>query len=148
MQIVHIYLGIDSMHPRKTEKTWAYVLECESRPGVIRNGFHVEECTYHEGILRSLIRAFERINQTCEVHIHTENQYVLNALMNYLDGWIGKDFRNKKGQQVSEEWAAVYPHKIKHLIVPEPGKHEYSEWLAWMAKRTKETVEDIELKGA
>lgn len=147
MQIVHIYLGIDSKHPRRTEKTWAYVLECESRPGVIRNGFQIEECTHNQGVLRSLIRAFERINQTCEIHIHTENQYILNALMNYLDGWIGKDFRNQKGRQVSEEWMEVYHHKIKHIIVPEPGRHMYSDRLTRTAKRIREPAEDIELKG-
>ena len=147
MQTVHIYLSIDSLNPKKTEKTWGYVLECESKPGVIRNGFGVERCTYNQGVIQALLKAFGRINQTCEVHIHTENQYVLNAFINYLPDWVVHNFVNKKGQQVAEEWQGLYLHRNRHLFVPEPGRHIYSDRLIQTMKRVYSPATDIELKG-
>ncbi len=147
MKVVHIYLGASSQFPRKIERTWGYVLECESSPGNIRNGFNIQACTHNQAIIRALIRALERMTQPCQLHIHSQNEYVLNMLNRNLDSWAANGFLNKKGHQVLEEWQMLYPLKARHQVSIKTGLHTYSDMLIQTMKHVKEPIEDIEMQG-
>ena len=62
------------------------------------NGFGHIFGTYHEATLRSLSDALDRLNQSCEVHIHTEDRFVLNMLDTQLEKWAGNNYLNAKGE--------------------------------------------------
>lgn len=88
----------------------------------------------------AMIKAMERLNQSCEVYLHTENEFVLNMLERNLDRWAGNEFLTTKGKPVAnqEEWMQLWRLAEKQLILTVPGKHEYSGWLSGEIKKRKE----------
>lgn len=135
---VHIYVTQDSANTRKSKRSYGYVLECAIR-GETRTveGFGQTESTYHETNLIAINQALKRLNQSCEVHIHTEDRFVLNMLQNNLDRWAGNDFKTTKGKPVEseEQWRTLWEEKKKHQITTEHGTHQYEEWIKGELKR-------------
>ena len=81
MQQVKIYIETDSSSPKATEKHYGYVLEVMvSGQAVTREGFGKITGTYHQTVLTALAKALDRFNQSCEVCICTEDDFVLNML--------------------------------------------------------------------
>lgn len=141
MRMTRIYIAIDSRSPRITKKNYGYVLECEvSGEARTREGFGTVTGTYHQATLTALIKALERFTQKCELHIHTEDMFVLNMMLKNLDAWEANGFTTSKGSPVAnrEEWMEVRNLSKEHLIVPEPGKHQYTGWLQGEIQKRKE----------
>lgn len=112
MRMTRIYIAIDSRSPRITKKNYGYVLECEvSGEARTREGFGTVTGTYHQATLTALIKALERFTQKCELHIHTEDMFVLNMMLKNLDAWEANGFTTSKGSPVAnrEEWMEVEP---------------------------------------
>lgn len=97
MQQVKIYIETDSSSPKATEKHYGYVLEVMvSGQAVTREGFGKIAGTYHQTILTALAKALDRFNQSCEVCICTEDDFVLNMLERNLAIWAGNEFLTSK----------------------------------------------------
>lgn len=132
MQEVHIYIGVDSISAKPSAKRFGYVLECRvAGQTVTREGFGQTAGTYHQATLMAMAEAMERLNQSCEVYLHTEDEFVLNMLERNLDRWAGSGFTTSKGKPVAnqEEWMKLWGLSQKQLILTAPGKHAYSGWL-------------------
>ena len=132
MQRVDIYISINNTSPRISEKKYGYVLECEvSGEAKTREGFGHAEGTYHFGELTAMIAALERLNQPCEVHFHSENEFVLSMLERNLQKWAAGGFLTSKGKPVAnkELWMRMWSLSQKHILKAEPGRHPYSDWL-------------------
>lgn len=143
MQRVDIYIAIDSASTRISKKMYGYVLECEvSGQAKTREGFGTAEGTYHFGELTAMIAALERLKQPCEVHIHSENDFVLSMLERNLRTWAAAGFVTTKGKPVAnkELWMIVWKLSQKHLVKTVPGKHPYSEWLKEEMKKGADYV--------
>ena len=129
---VHIYITIGSRSPRVMERKYGYVLECFhlGKPRTC-DGFGKIESTYHKAVLVALIEAMKRMNQSCKVHIHTEDSFILNMLKNNASLWVENDFKNNKGSSIAnrEEWEVLLNLVSKHIVVPEHGVHSYDLWL-------------------
>lgn len=129
---VHIYVTQDSANTRKTKRNYGYVVECKIKgePRTVE-GFGQTKSTYHETSLIAINKALERLNQSCEVHIHTEDRFVLNMLENNLERWAYNDFKTTKGKSVEseEEWRKLWEQQKRHLITSEQGPHQYEEWM-------------------
>ena len=140
MERVNIYIGINPANTRKSKKRYGFVLECirKNEPQTVERFGDCEE-TYNGATLKALNLALERMIKTCEIHIHTENTYILSMIEKNLDLWVGTGFTTSKGEPLKsqEEWRKLWQHSVKHLLVSEPGKHTYLEWI-------KETVSDDE----
>lgn len=81
MYKVDIYLAQSTASLSKDERWHGYVVACiKNGEEKTVNGFGHIFGTYHEATLRSLSDALDRLNQSCEVHIHTEDRFVLNML--------------------------------------------------------------------
>lgn len=135
---VHIYIETDSHIPRISDKRYGYVLECHTAAGIrTRGDFGKISGTYHKATLIAMIEAMKRLNQTCEVHIHTSDTFVLNMMDYNLERWAGNGFKTGKGEPVTnpEEWKQLWILKRQQLITTVPGNHEYSEWLIDEMKR-------------
>lgn len=130
MKIVNIYIAVDSRNTRKSKKKYGYVLELKDNPDT-RHGFGEIEATYNGTTLKAINEALGRLNQSCEVHIHTENGFIANMIENNLDTWAGTDFKTKKGKSVEnqEEWKKLWEQSQKNLIIMAVGRHSYSNWL-------------------
>lgn len=137
----HIYIETDSISAKATEKQYGYVLEVmvngESKT---REGFGQITGTYHQTVLTALVEALDRFNQSCEIHIHTEDEFILNMMERNLPGWAGNDFRTSKGKPVAnqEEWRRVWELSRKHLVFGESGRHSFTGWLQTQITRRKE----------
>lgn len=146
MYEVHIYIETDSTLPQTTEKQYAYVLECRTGSGETRTreGFGKMTGTYHQAVLAAVIEAMGRLNQSCEVHLHSEDVFVLSMLEGSLSFWAGNGFLTKRGRQIAnrEQWQQVWELSEKQLILTEPGSHSYSAWLASEMEKRKEK-EDV-----
>lgn len=128
MHVVHIYAETDSMAPRTQERMAGYVLECVTSSGktVTREHFEKKTGTYHAVILQTLIDAVHRINQSCEIHVHTQNDFILENLVSNLPGWASNGYKSRKGTLIKncQEWQQLWELVKKQLIVKEPGMHE------------------------
>lgn len=139
---MHIYLQVSSCSARQTKKGFGYVLECLINDQTYtREGFGTVMGTFHLATLRAMAAALERVTKSCEIHIHSEDDFVLNMLENNLDHWETVGFQTSKGKPVAnqEEWIRIWELSQNQLILTEPGKHGYSSWLsAEIAKRKDE----------
>lgn len=133
MYTVHIYAETDNSAPAPRERKGGYVLECVTRSGktVTVEEFSTETGTYHAAILNLLCRAFERINQSCEVHIHTKDAYVLEMVDKHLEIWAGNGFLSQKGEPIKNQtaWSRLWQVTSRHLVVTEQGTHPYYNWM-------------------
>ena len=83
---VHIYIETDSKAPQRQLRKYGYVLECSLRGAIwTKEKFGEAEGTYHSVVLRALIEAMKRLTKESEVHIHTENVYILSMLEKNVD---------------------------------------------------------------
>lgn len=140
MYRVDIYIGIDSANTRKSKRSYGYVLEClkNGEPKTVK-GFGETESTYHETNLIAINEAMERLNQSCEVHIHTGDKFILNMMEHNLERWAANDFKTSKGRPVESEdqWRGFWKKSRGQLIRTEYGKHSYSEWIQKELERRK-----------
>ena len=140
MERVNVYLGVNPVNTRKSKKRYGFVLECirNDEPQTLERVGECEE-TYNGATLKTLNLALARMVKPCEIHIHTENTYILSMIEKNLDLWVGNGFVTSKGEPLKsqEEWRTLWQQSVKHLLVSEPGKHTYLEWIV-------ETVKDDE----
>ena len=117
-----IYITIDSSSPKATEKHYGYVLECVvGGEAKTREGFGKITGTYHQAVLTALAEALGRFNQSCEVCICTEDEFVLNMLERNLAIWAGNEFLTSKKKPVAnqEEWVGIWNLSNKQADCPE-----------------------------
>ena len=147
MQQVKIYIETDSSSPKATEKHYGYVLEVMvSGQAVTREGFGKITGTYHQTVLTALAKALDRFNQSCEVCICTEDDFVLNMLERNLAIWAGNEFLTSKRKPVAnqQEWMEIWRLSNRHLILTEPGKHDYTGWLQGEIEKRKRDNDGIQ----
>lgn len=138
---VKIYIATDSSSPKATEKYYGYVLECMVAGGAkTKEGFGRIEGTYHQAVLTAIAEALERFNQSCEVCICTEDEFVINMLERNLSTWAGNEFLTSKRKPVAnqKEWMRIWNLSNKHLILTQPGAHEYTGWIQGEIQKRKE----------
>lgn len=132
MKRVNIYIGINPASTRKSKKRYGFVMEyvIDETPYTKEKFGEVEE-TYNGAVLKVINEALGRMNQSCEIHVYAENTYILGMIEKNLDLWAGNGFINSKGEPLKnqDEWRVLWQQSIKHMLVPEAGKHPFSEWI-------------------
>lgn len=132
MKRVNVYININPASIRKSKRRYGFVLECviDECP-YTKDQFGEVEDTYNGATLRVLNSALRRMKKVSEIHIYTDNTYVLGMIEKNLDLWAGNGFVTSKGEPLKnqEEWRNLRSLSMKHLLVPEPGKHQFSEWI-------------------
>lgn len=143
MKAVNIYIATDSANTRKSKRSYGYVLECMKggEPQTL-SGFGETESTFHETNLIAVVEALGRLNQSCEVHIHCEDRFILNMMEHNLELWAARDFQTVKGKPVESEeyWRKLWELQKRQLILTECGKHEYSQWIRDEMERRRKDV--------
>lgn len=138
---VHIYITVDSASTKVTEKWFGYVLECTVTGQIYtKEGFDKIEGTYNQTVLSALVKSMNCLKKSCEVHVHTEDKFILNMLEYNLEKWAEMDFVTSRGKPVANqnEWKRIWKLSQEHLIISEPGRHGYSGWLAAEIEKRKE----------
>ena len=141
MYRVDIYLEIELEIMKTTRNCYGYLLECSTKEGVPHtvNGFGERIGTKNQVTLSALIDALKRINQSCELCIHTSNAHVAVALQKSVKHWVANGYKTVKGKDIAniEEWQQVAKLTSIHLLTVEQGYHQYTEWLKYEMRRRK-----------
>lgn len=139
---MHLYVEAGNTTPKDKLRYTGYILEYERKDGTVhqRDGYMQQAGSYNNAILKTLAAAVDRLEKPCEIHIHTQNGYILNAVSRYLPQWAENDYRTAKGEYVKDhfDWMMLYGRIRKHFVVPEPGMHIwYSDMMQEMKNLEK-----------
>lgn len=143
---------------------------CSGNPGpggygaLLESGKHVLELA--EGYTRTTnnrmemmaaIVALEVLKEPCEVEIHSDSRYVVDAMTkHWLRGWKAKGWKTSSGEPVKNKdlWlrlsAAIEPHRVSWQWVRGHNGHpknERCDQLAVAASRKKDLLEDAGFGG-
>ena len=135
---VHIYIGTDSKAPRVQVRKYGYVLACTLKGKLeTKQGFKETKATYNRATLEAITEAVGRVVKPSEIHIHTENAFILTMLEENLDRWEQNGYVTTKGEPVANRdlWKQLKEKAGEHLLLSEQGKHEYSMWIQEQLKR-------------
>ena len=84
--------------------------------------------------LMAVIVALEALNRPCEVEVHSDSQYVVNAFnKHWIDGWKKRGWKTANKQPVKNRdlWerllAAKSKHKVEFIWVKGHAGHELNE---------------------
>ncbi|MFI3172159.1 MAG: RNase H family protein [Eubacteriales bacterium] len=139
MYRINIYLEIEKDAMQTTRNKYGYVLSYLDKKGnpYERCGFGERIGTKNQVTLSAMIDALKRVNQSCEIHIHTQNDHVCGMMDNCIDSWVSRGFVTAKGKEIAnlEEWQQVAKLTRAHLIKMEKGYHEYTEKLKYEMRR-------------
>lgn len=126
---MNIYLAASSRYQASKERKTIYLLEAkvDGVPYTKHEVMRMKE-TYHGAMVRTLKAAADRIRQPVDVHIHTDDSYLVSRLKE-LDLMRASGFRNRDGTMIAyaDAWEGIAAH-IKDVEV-EAGAHSYSEWM-------------------
>ena len=120
---------------------------CSGNPGpggwgaVLRYGEHEAEmsggdaCTTNNRMeLMAVIVALEALNRPCEVEVHSDSQYVVNAFnKHWIDGWKKRGWKTANKQPVKNRdlWERLLTvkskHKVEFIWVKGHAGHELNE---------------------
>lgn len=136
MYRIDIYLESDTWYMGKRKRKAGYFITYTLKNGQDYDVLKVltAEGTYNHCLLVALNAALARVTKPCEIHIHSANLYILDAMEKHLPVWEENEFRNRKGDPVKDrdQWKQIGSAIKGHMIVAEPGLHEYSKWMKWM----------------
>lgn len=93
-------------------------------------------------VLEVICKALERMKEPCEIHLYTEDVYVLNMIDNCLEKWKANGFRTSKDKLVKNEdlWQQYDRVSRGHLIKTEYGVNQYLSWIKEEIERRKNNV--------
>jgi len=119
---------------------------CSGNPGpggwgaLIRAGAHEKELsggaphtTNNKMEMTAAIEALKALTKPCQVVLHTDSQYVMKGMTEWLPGWKRKGWKNSQNKPVENRdlWealeAAAQPHKIKWVWVKGHAGHKENE---------------------
>jgi ribonuclease HI len=113
---------------------------------ILRFGKHEKELTGGEPMttnnrmeLIAVIEGLKALKEPCEVTIYSDSSYVVNAINEWLDGWIKKDFKKVKNPDLWKAYIeAAKPHKVKAVWVRGHNGHPENERCDELARTTAE----------
>jgi len=82
--------------------------------------------------LTAVITALEALREPCEVKLHTDSQYVANAVnLGWLESWQKKGWKRKGGEVKNPDlWIKLVPlletHKVTFIWVKGHAENEYN----------------------
>lgn len=84
--------------------------------------------------LLAVVVALEALLRPCEVEVHSDSQYVVNAFnQHWVEGWLRKGWKNSQKQPVknADLWkrllTAMEPHKVSWVWVKGHAGHALNE---------------------
>lgn len=128
---VDIYTAVKSSSNSKTMGKYGFACTCVKKSGEVGKIQDTGQMkgTRHETEVKAITEALSRLNQSCEVHIHCEDTFVVNMIDYRIHEWAGNDFRKTNGKPIAnaDGWQNLWKKIQGHLIRTEKGQHDYSD---------------------
>ncbi|WP_293006848.1 ribonuclease HI [Nitrosomonas sp.] len=138
---------------------------CKGNPGIggwgalLRYGDHEREIfggekftTNNRMELLAAIRALESLKRSCQVHLHTDSQYLQKGISEWLDSWKARNWRTAGKKPVKNEdlWKLLdqltQQHKIEWCWVRGHSGHIDNERADQLANQGVEMIIAEELQ--
>jgi ribonuclease HI len=85
--------------------------------------------------LRGVIEGLKLLKEPCRVDVYSDSSYVVNAINEWLKGWIAKDFKKVKNDDLWREYIEIAkPHTVKGHWVKGHDGHKENEICDQLAK--------------
>ncbi len=131
---INIYILTTNNQPRKADGKYMYILEAETKEGNVTKEEKAAVLlqTPNETYLTAIASAVARINQPSTLFIYLNNEYMANALNNWLPVWKVNGWKTKKGRPVRNmnKWQQASELLSKHQYRAEySNTHTYYEWM-------------------
>ena len=85
--------------------------------------------------LRGVIEGLKLLKEPCKVTIYSDSSYVINAINEWLKGWMAKDFKKVKNDDLWKEYMQVAKdHEIKGYWIKGHDGHKENELCDRIAK--------------
>jgi ribonuclease HI len=123
---------------------WGVILRSSDRAGkpVEKELFGGEPSTTNNRMeLRAVIEALQALKRPCDVHVHTDSQYVLKGMTEWLAGWKARGWKTASKQSVKnvDLWQALdlatSGHRIEWHWVKGHAGHPENERADALANR-------------
>ena len=109
---VDIYTAVKSSSNSKTLGKYGFICTCAKKSGKVGKIQDTGQIkgTRHETEVKAITEALSRLNQSCEVHIHCEDTFVVNMIDYHIHEWAGNDFRKVNGKPIAnaEGWQKLW----------------------------------------
>lgn len=143
LKTVKLYIETDLHGPQRRDGVAMYILEARTSKGAATRDklIPIPSTTEHHLVLEAMEDALGRINQSCQVEIYLQDQYIAAAIDGGLvQQWQIKDWQTTKGRPVTDAdlWAAITAHLHKHIVTLHLSEHHgYRAWLQDQIKKYK-----------
>ena len=108
---------------------WGYVLRCQDHTKQAYG--YAANTTNNRMELMAAIEGLAALKHACHVDLTTDSQYLRRGMMEWIDGWQKKNWKNSQGKPVKNQdlWlkllAVIKPHDIKwHWVKGHSGHPE------------------------
>lgn len=126
--MVQLIIWTDSTAQKETDKEYRYCL-ASSSGRVYGDGS--EHGTYNRVTLQAILAGLERIDQNAEVHIYSDNKFVLNAAAHHLSLWEQNGYTTSKNKPVKNDdlWKELSRKKHSFKLLGYWLNPEHRDWL-------------------
>lgn len=112
---------------------WCSILEYNGHEKVISGG--ESHTTNNRMELLAVIEALKALKEKCDITIVSDSQYVVSGINTWLKGWIDRNFKNVKNEEMWKEYTNLSEgHNIKAIWVKGHSGQYYNERCDAIAK--------------
>lgn len=106
-----------------------------------------KDATNNQMELKAVIEALKVLKEPCSVEIVSDSSYVVKGIVEWLEGWIKKEFKNVKNPDMWREYIRVAkPHKIRATWVRGHAGHIENEMCDKIAREEAQTLKELSIK--
>ena len=102
-----------------------------------------KQATNNQMELTAVIEGLRALKEPCSVTIITDSSYVANAMNEWLDSWIQKDFKKVKNKELWQEFVNLQKiHDIKAVWVKGHNGHSENERCDTLARAQAQKIKE------
>jgi ribonuclease HI len=126
---------------------WAALLRADARERELAGG---ETLTTNNRMeLMAVIQGLEALKTACDVKLHSDSQYVLKGISEWMPNWIKRGWRTSAGDPVKNQdlWqrldVATHRHQVQWLWVKGHSGHVENERVDQLARQQAEQFQQL-----
>lgn len=93
--------------------------------------------------LLAVIEALKQLKESCSITLYSDSQYVLNGIDKWINGWVQKNFKNVKNEDLWKDYLALSKEHEVHVVwIKGHSGHEENEICDTIARKEAQKVKD------